>query len=269
MNLRQLQNDKGALAAPLLILAIAAFVLWGRPVRADEELAHLHLRLTPCAQLPDDAMLHVSYEFKGLDTPGTAREAFDWKNQKGKTIDIDVDLPGGFYKYHVDAAYGGDAAHPPPTCHYPAYVGLLPGRSRTIADPMSTGAEDLAAPLLVMGTLPAGYSASLVRYAQKIDCGASTSGVPTVPVLRFESDDRAYYLYDIHTGDDSNEDQFGLTVTSPGGQKVTFVIQATSPSPIIGAPPAYVRYDVSAATFQSAMEHTPAGSAVCIGTPTT
>lgn len=251
------------------ILAIAGFAFSVAFARADEQLAHVRLRLAPCVDLPDGAVLHVTYEFSGLgDTPGLVRNAFDWKSGKGKTIDIDADLPAGFYQYEVVGSYDGHALRtPPPACNAPSYIGLLPGRTRTIAEKMPGGSVDLVPPLLLMGTLPSGYSASLVRYARKIDCGESMKGTPTRAIDEFETEDNAYYLRDRER--ETGDGQFGLTVVSPAGQTVTFGIEAGYPPSALNGPPAYARYDISTDLFQRALAHTPAGNAVCIGTPTT
>lgn len=251
------------------VIAVAAFV-FGVAGRADEQYGHLHLRLTPCTELPDAAVLHMTYKFQGLgDAAGEAHRDFDLKYSRGKTIDIDVDLPAGFYHYQVAEQYDGNGTDsPPPICRAPSYVGVLPGTSRTITVEMPGGVVDLAPPLLLMGTLPSGYSAAFVRYARNVECGETTAGIPTLPVLDFKNENGAYYLYDV-SKDDSRESQFGLIVRSPNGQHVTFAIEAAYPPHVLNGPPVYARYDITTDLFQRALAHTPEGNAVCIGTPTT
>lgn len=113
-----------------------------------------------------------------------------------------------------------------------------------------------------LGTLPPGYSATMVQYVDSVDCGRSTAGIRSSAVSRFEVEDDAYYLYEVGGGK-----QFGLIVTAPVGQKVTFVLQGAYAADEMNGPPVYVRYDISADVFERALALTPEGDAVCISTP--
>jgi len=246
-------KSKGALAAPFLILA--AFVATVGFARAEEP-AHLSIALQSCAGSAPHGSGLASFSFKRVDASGALHGDLTLTPNAAGTIAFDVDLPAGFYAYSVVS----------PPCSYDSYVGVLPGKHRTVLGDMANGEAGLKPALLMMGTLPSGYSGSLVRYARSVECGNRTSGVPVLGVDGFETEDDAYYLYDTQKYG-SSDSQFGLKVSSPSGQRVTFVLTATYPPPTLNGAPAYARYDITSDLFQRALAHTPAGNAVCIGTP--
>lgn len=250
-------TSKGALAAPFLIgaIALAGFVA---PAWATESLAHLHVGLQSCNGRRTESVLGA-FTFNRLDAPGALHRDLMLLPSSGETVAFDVDLPAGFYAYSVVAQ----------VCRYESYIGLLPGKSRNVLGDMTSSAADREAPLLIEGTLPTGYSASLVRYSRNVDCGKSVAGAPTLAVDQFETEDYAYYFDDTPKEHGSKEAQFGLTITSPTGHKVVLVIEATYPPSVLNAAPEYVRYDVTPDLFQRALAHTPEGDAVCIGYPST
>jgi hypothetical protein len=188
-----------------------------------------------------------------------AQRSFRWDSDDQSVLRWSARVPAGVYQYD---AYGLVTPSSLP-CRATGFVAVLPGSFRRIDASMYGGIADQLVPLLIYGTLPAGVSASILRFDTAAACGAAIrlSGNSAVDV---ERDGVGFYASDLRvSGSEKGSVVFGIRVEQPQQEARTFRLVADYPRENIAVPPTAVRFDISQAMIKSSLK-SPPNTLVCV-----
>jgi hypothetical protein len=229
----------------LAAIVVSPLVTRAQPAGND---ATVNFVFKPCSMALAHRFVGGALEYRVWSNDYSAPEVLNnavWNSRDSELVETRLHVAPGVYSYRVLGVHR-KGSEIDVECSYYWYLALLPGTTRSISETMMNGLVDPIPTLMIYGAVARETKVSVVRYDDRLECGASTSGA-SARAISLDMEPGAYYANDNSLTAQKNNTNivFGLQLRKPDlGMRIIRIV-ADYPQEVVGVAPTFVHLDLT------------------------